>query len=95
MCRKQLRDFFDTGVLHETVMQILEMFMSMGSPHQWVDFLMPADARLYKLATASSHESTTLPDVTKFDQLMEETRAVLLRYVHHIGLGKCRYYIHI
>ncbi|XP_031282031.1 peroxisome biogenesis protein 3-2-like isoform X2 [Pistacia vera] len=75
---KQLRDFFDTRVLHETVMQILEMFMSMGSSHQWVDFLMPADARLYKLATASGHENTTLSDVTKFDQLMEETRAVLL-----------------
>ncbi|XP_044466205.1 peroxisome biogenesis protein 3-2-like [Mangifera indica] len=75
---KQLRDLFDTGVLHETVIQIIEMFMSMGSPHQWVDFLMPADASFYKLATASSHENTNLPDVTKFDQLMEETRAVLL-----------------
>ncbi|XP_044477168.1 peroxisome biogenesis protein 3-1-like [Mangifera indica] len=75
---KQLKDFFDTGVLHETLMQILEMFMSMGSPHQWVDFLMPADARFYKLAAASCHENPNLPDVTKFDQLMNETRAVLL-----------------
>lgn len=94
MCRKQLKDFFDTGVLHETLMQILEMFMSMGSPHQWVDFLMPADARFYKLAAASCHENPNLPDVTKFDQLMNETRAVLLRYVHHTGLGKSRYYVY-
>ncbi|KAL5748820.1 hypothetical protein ACOSQ2_026117 [Xanthoceras sorbifolium] len=73
---KQLRDIFNTAVLHETVMQIIEMFMSTGSPHQWVDFLMPGDARLYQLATASSPDNIPL-DVSKFDQLMVETRAVL------------------
>ncbi|KAH7549381.1 hypothetical protein JRO89_XS13G0022400 [Xanthoceras sorbifolium] len=74
--QKQLRDIFNTAVLHETVMQIIEMFMSTGSPHQWVDFLMPGDARLYQLATASSPDNIPL-DVSKFDQLMVETRAVL------------------
>ncbi|KAH9802104.1 peroxisome biogenesis protein 3-2 [Citrus sinensis] len=74
---KQLRDIFNTVVLHETFMQILEVFMSMGSPHQWVDFLMPRDIRFYKLVTASGHDETTLSGATKFDELMVETRAVL------------------
>ncbi|ESR64913.1 hypothetical protein CICLE_v10008707mg [Citrus x clementina] len=74
---KQLRDIFNTAVLHETFMQILEVFMSMGSPHQWVDFLMPQDIRFYKLVTASGHDETTLSGATKFDELMVETRAVL------------------
>ncbi|KAH9763635.1 peroxisome biogenesis protein 3-2 [Citrus sinensis] len=74
---KQLRDIFNTVVLHETFMQILEVFMSMGSPHQWVDFLMPQDIRFYKLVTASGHDETTLSGATKFDELMVETRAVL------------------
>ncbi|KAK3225213.1 hypothetical protein Dsin_005075 [Dipteronia sinensis] len=73
---KQLRDIFNAAVLQETVTQILEMFMSTGSPHQWVDFLMPGDARLYQLATVSSNENI-LSDVSKFDQLIMETRAVL------------------
>ncbi|KAA3455746.1 peroxisome biogenesis protein 3-2-like isoform X1 [Gossypium australe] len=73
---KQLRDFFNTAILHETIMQILDMFLSMGSPHHWVDCLMPEDPRLYKLAKTSSDE-TNPPEFTKFDQLMVETREVL------------------
>lgn len=88
VCRKQLRDIFNTVVLHETFMQILEVFMSMGSPHQWVDFLMPRDIRFYKLVTASGHDETTLSGATKFDELMVETRAVLSRFVHHTCFGK-------
>ncbi|XWS50798.1 hypothetical protein CRYUN_Cryun12cG0119600 [Craigia yunnanensis] len=74
---KQLRDFFNTTVLHQTIMQILDMFMSMGSPHHWVDCLMPEDSRLYKLATTSSSDKTNPPEFTQFDQLMFETREVL------------------
>lgn len=73
---KQLRDVFNAAVLHETVMQMLDMFMSAGSPHQWVDILMPGDAKFYQLATASSHGNIP-SDFSKFDQLMVETRAVL------------------
>ncbi|PPS19450.1 hypothetical protein GOBAR_AA01129 [Gossypium barbadense] len=73
---KQLRDFFNTAILHETIMQILDVFLSMGSPHHWVDCLMPEDPRLYKLAKTSSDE-TNPPEFTKFDQLMVETRGVL------------------
>ncbi|KAJ4713488.1 Peroxisome biogenesis 3-2-like protein [Melia azedarach] len=75
---KQLRDLFNTVVLHETVMQMLEVFMGMDSSHQWVNFLMPADITFYKLATASNHDNASVSDVTKFDQLMAETRAVLM-----------------
>ncbi|KAI3712457.1 hypothetical protein L1987_71014 [Smallanthus sonchifolius] len=68
---KQLRDIFNSSVLDETIMQILNMFMSMGRPHNWVDYLMPEDVRFHK-----SVESSAL-DITKLDQLMVETRTVL------------------
>ncbi|KAI3815636.1 hypothetical protein L1987_15313 [Smallanthus sonchifolius] len=68
---KQLRDIFNSSVLDETIMQILNMFMSMGRPHHWVDYLMPEDVRFHK-----SVESSAL-DITKLDQLMVETRTVL------------------
>ncbi|XVF09510.1 hypothetical protein REPUB_Repub07fG0099400 [Reevesia pubescens] len=74
---KQLRDFFNTTILHQTIMQILDMFLSMGSPHHWVDCLMPEDPRLYKLATSSSSDKTNFPEFTQFDQLMVETQEVL------------------
>ncbi|KAF3965921.1 hypothetical protein ACB098_04G071800 [Castanea mollissima] len=73
---KQLKDFFNSTVLHETIRQILDRFMSIGSPHHWVSYIMP-DARFDRLATASSSDSKILSDVTKFDQLMVETGEVL------------------
>ncbi|KAL6183263.1 hypothetical protein ACLB2K_044674 [Fragaria x ananassa] len=74
---KQLTDRFNTAVLRDTIMQILDKFMSTGSPHHWVNYLMPEDARWAELATAFSSDSTVLPDVTKFEQLMLETRSVI------------------
>ncbi|XP_021803245.1 peroxisome biogenesis protein 3-2 [Prunus avium] len=74
---KQLRDSFNATVLHATIMQILDKFMSTGDPHHWVNYLMPEDARGLELATAFSNDNTLLPDVTKFEQLMVETRAVI------------------
>ncbi|GAV80570.1 Peroxin-3 domain-containing protein [Cephalotus follicularis] len=74
---KHLRDFFSSSVLHEAAMQILDRFMSMESPCYWLDYLMPADNRLNKLATSSRSDDTILSYVSKFDQLMTETRAVL------------------
>ncbi|KAF2309065.1 hypothetical protein GH714_000316 [Hevea brasiliensis] len=75
--QKELRDFFNTKTLHETVMQILDLFMSRGSPHHWADYLMPEDARVYKLALGSNSDDTIITDTTKFEQLMAEARAVL------------------
>ncbi|KAD6795738.1 hypothetical protein E3N88_06634 [Mikania micrantha] len=76
--RKQLTDIFNSIGLNETIMQILNMFMSMGRPHHWVNYLMPEDARFNK-----SEESSATPnvsDVTKLNQLMMETWTVLSSY---------------
>ncbi|KAL8188609.1 hypothetical protein R6Q57_029897 [Mikania cordata] len=75
---KQLTDIFNSIGLNETIMQILNMFMSMGRPHHWVNYLMPEDARFSK-----SEESSATPnvsDVTKLNQLMMETWTVLSSY---------------
>ncbi|XP_043702747.1 peroxisome biogenesis protein 3-2-like [Telopea speciosissima] len=74
---KQLRDLFNTNLLHETIVLILDIFMSLGGPNHWVTYLMPENAIAYKYQMATS-SSTLLPDVTKLDQLMVETRSVLL-----------------
>ncbi|KAF8407700.1 hypothetical protein HHK36_006835 [Tetracentron sinense] len=73
---KQLRDLFNTSILHETIVQILNMFTTMGSPHHWVNYLVPENAMLYKHQRAMSNISLC-PDFSKLDQLMAETRAVL------------------
>ncbi|CAA3026893.1 peroxisome biogenesis 3-2-like [Olea europaea subsp. europaea] len=76
---KQLKDFFNAPTLHETIVQILDTFMSMGSPHHWVGYLMPEDSRAHNLVSPSSSSSySDLSCATKLDQLMSETRAVLL-----------------
>jgi hypothetical protein len=68
-------------------MQILNKFMSMGSPHQWIDYLMPEDCGHYKLGPSSSIDDMILPDSMNFDQLMVEARAVLSRYLY-VLVGK-------
>lgn len=73
---KQLKDFFNTTVLHDSVIQILNTFMSMGSPHHWLSFLMPEDSKPNNLGVTSSTGSTDLCNASKFEQLMLETRAV-------------------
>ncbi|CAK9185598.1 unnamed protein product [Ilex paraguariensis] len=78
--RNHLKDLFNTTVLHDTIVQILDTFMSMGNPHHWVDYLMPQDARVQDLIASSGSDSTDLSHATKFDLLMAETRAVLSRY---------------
>ncbi|XP_010551146.1 PREDICTED: peroxisome biogenesis protein 3-2-like [Tarenaya hassleriana] len=79
---KQLKDVFTTSVLQETVMQILDVFMSTGSPHHWVDYLMiPQETRPSRIDSNSSDNLTKVSPsnvtVAKFDQLMVETREVL------------------
>ncbi|KAL8132652.1 peroxisome biogenesis protein 3-1-like [Apium graveolens] len=71
---KRLKDLFTSSVLNETIMQILDVFMSMGSPHQWVEYLMPEDLK-YKSAAFSSNDGQS--EFTKFDLLMLETYSVL------------------
>ncbi|CDY69671.1 BnaCnng64690D [Brassica napus] len=67
----QLKDVITTRVLQETLLRIVDVFMSSGSPHHWVDYLMmPQDT---KLSRTTSGET-----VSKFNQLMVETRQVLI-----------------
>lgn len=79
ICRKQLKDFFSSTVLHGSIMQILDQFISTGR-HNMVDYLMPGDAKFYEQTSPSDGDGSTPADVTKFDQLMTETHAVLSRY---------------
>ncbi|CAA7048192.1 unnamed protein product [Microthlaspi erraticum] len=72
---KQLKDVMTTRVLQETVIRIMDVFMSSGSPHHWVDYLMmPQATKLSRNSSGSSSDET----VNKFHQLMVETRAVLI-----------------
>jgi hypothetical protein len=73
-------------------MQILNKFMSMGSPHQWIDYLMAEDCGHYKLGPSSSIDDMILPDSMNFDQLMVEARAVLSRYLY-VLVGKKKRFI--
>ncbi|OVA01364.1 Peroxin-3 [Macleaya cordata] len=80
---KHLKDTFNASILRETIMQILDKFMSKGGPHHWVTYLVPENAVSYKRLMAASSkdlEDTTtllLPDISKLDQLMIEARFVL------------------
>lgn len=79
-CRKQLKDFFNTTLLHDTVLRILDTFMSLGSPHHWLGFLMPEHFKLYNSAATFSSGNTEPSPSSKFEQLMLEARTVLSRY---------------
>lgn len=72
--------------LHETMMEILELFMGIGEPNYWVSYLVPENATAYRQLVAMSasgfDELSVLMDVGKLEQLMSETRIVLLRYVY-------------
>ncbi|KAJ7975195.1 peroxisome biogenesis protein 3-2 [Quillaja saponaria] len=72
---KQLRDYFNTTVLQNTIIHILDTFMSMRSPYHWVNYMMPENTKSWQ--KPSSSDGTVLSDFTKFDQLMVETQAVL------------------
>ncbi|CAM8886662.1 hypothetical protein QQ045_027827 [Rhodiola kirilowii] len=74
---KQLRDCFSSSLLHETILQISDMFMATGKPHHWLNYLMPGLAGSYGASLGSIEDQNTCPDINKFDQLMEETLAVL------------------
>ncbi|KAK2991735.1 hypothetical protein RJ640_007439 [Escallonia rubra] len=77
--QKRLQDIFNTTLLHETIVQILDVFMSMEGPHSWVDYLMPKGLEFYKRVSTSSTKNINISDINKFDQLMTETRSVLSR----------------
>uniref|UniRef100_A0A1D1XMM1 Peroxisome biogenesis protein 3-1 n=1 Tax=Anthurium amnicola TaxID=1678845 RepID=A0A1D1XMM1_9ARAE len=81
MREKQLRNPFNMIQLHEMMMQILNFFMSSEAPNSWLACLIPENASQYRQLVAMSsngfEDSTMLMDVSKLEQLMVETRAVL------------------
>lgn len=74
---KQLKDVFDHPVLRETLMQMLDTFMSLGGPHSWTRYLMPKDPSMYEIPATPSGGDNEVPQYTKFGQLVAETHAVL------------------
>uniref|UniRef100_A0A7C8Z8Z7 Peroxisome biogenesis protein 3-2 n=1 Tax=Opuntia streptacantha TaxID=393608 RepID=A0A7C8Z8Z7_OPUST len=74
---KQLKDAFTFSTLHETVMQILDTFMSMGRPRQWIEYVMPECPKLPSLTPSSSSNDLIPADLSKFEQLKTETQAVI------------------
>ncbi|XP_010923819.1 peroxisome biogenesis protein 3-1 isoform X2 [Elaeis guineensis] len=78
---KQLGDLFSTVQLHETIIQILESFMSIGGPNYWISYLVPENAIAYRqmmvMSAKGFDDSSVLMDVGKLEQLMSETRMVL------------------
>jgi peroxin-3 len=71
---KQLKDIFDTTILLETILQILNTFMNNANPNNWISYLMPQDSQM---DASSRSDDTDVSDITKFRQLIEETHAVL------------------
>lgn len=74
---KQLKEVFNDSVLNDTLIHIVETLMVMGSPHHWVSYLMPEDSGVYNSINPSNSNGSDLPQTSKFELLMGETRAVL------------------
>lgn len=72
---KQLTSLFNNTTFHETITQILNTFMSRGSPHFWVKYMIPEDAKLH--STTSDSNDTVPSDMSEFKQLMMEAYAVI------------------
>ncbi|CAI8619965.1 unnamed protein product [Vicia faba] len=72
---KQLTSLFNNTAFQETITQILNTFMSRGSPFFWIKYMIPEDA---KLRSTTSGSNDTVPFyTTEFEQLMMEANAVL------------------
>ncbi|XP_062199776.1 peroxisome biogenesis protein 3-1-like [Phragmites australis] len=78
---KQLKDPMSMDQVLQTVLQTLDMFMSLCEDNSWINYLVPENANLYAQLMAVSStgfdDSSLLKEVRKLDQLMSETRIVL------------------
>ncbi|XP_047332133.1 peroxisome biogenesis protein 3-2-like [Impatiens glandulifera] len=74
---RQWKDLFNATILHETFVQILDTFMSNGSPHHWINCLMPENDSIVSGGGGSGSIDRDPSDLSKLDQLMMEARAVL------------------
>ncbi|KAG6481881.1 peroxisome biogenesis protein 3-1-like isoform X1 [Zingiber officinale] len=78
---KQLKEPVSMATLHEIMIQILDMFMNIGSLNYWISYLVPENVHDYKQQMAMSangfEDSSLLMDATKLEQLLSETHSVL------------------
>ena len=83
ICRKQLKDPMTMDQVLQTMLQILDQFISLCEDNSWINYLVPENANRYAqlMAVSSSgfDDSSLVMDVRKLDQLMTETRIVLSR----------------
>ncbi|KAF8097379.1 hypothetical protein N665_0290s0037 [Sinapis alba] len=90
---KQLKDVLTTRTFEETVIRILDVFMSTGSPHHWVDYLMMAQDTTMSPRDTTTDVSSSDVTVSKLHQLINETREVLtsteFTNVAEISLKSC------
>ncbi|KAL5722090.1 hypothetical protein ACHQM5_005654 [Ranunculus cassubicifolius] len=76
---KQLTDRINAPILHDTIMQILNVFMTTGDLHQWVTYLVPERTNNSLFSYPKDFDETLLlPDISKLDQLILEARSVLM-----------------
>ncbi|XP_042376672.1 peroxisome biogenesis protein 3-1-like [Zingiber officinale] len=78
---KQLKETISMAQLCEIMIQILDMFMNIGSLNYWITYLVPENVSCYKQQIAMSangfEDASLFMDATKLDQLLFETRSVL------------------
>lgn len=75
---KQLTSLFNNATFHETITQILNTFMSRGSPHFWLKYMIPDDVKLHSTTSGSSDiVPFDMSHMTEFEQLIMEAREVL------------------
>ncbi|KAJ1289229.1 hypothetical protein BS78_02G148400 [Paspalum vaginatum] len=78
---KQLKDLMNMDQVLQTMLQILDMFMSLCEDNLWINYLVPEDAtvlaQLMAVSSSGFDDSSLLNDVRKLDQLISETRIVL------------------
>ncbi|XP_020241779.1 peroxisome biogenesis protein 3-1-like [Asparagus officinalis] len=78
---KKLKESFGKEQLHDTIIQVLDLFMNAGEPSSWISYLVPENAAAYRqlmvVPSSGSDDSSMLMDISKLEQLMLETRAVL------------------
>lgn len=72
---KQLTSLFNNTTLQETITQMLNTFMSRGSPFFWVKYMISEDARL-RFTNSGNYDIVPFY-MTDFEQLMMEANAVL------------------
>ncbi|KAG6514477.1 hypothetical protein ZIOFF_024837 [Zingiber officinale] len=91
---KQLKETISMAQLCEIMIQILDMFMNIGSLNYWITYLVPENVSCYKQQIAMSangfEDASLFMDATKLDQLLFETRSVLSRYANI-----CNIHIHV